>query len=355
MNLIYVADVGDGLSAALITLSGSVIQIDVGGSNSRIALDGLQRIVSQLGSPDALVLSHFHIDHYSGLLQASKTIASPFRIRQVFFPRIPEFADRRNFFQCLFAMNERVFGSETGIIEYDFLKAVSRLNKGRAFEWRSLCKGDNLNIAGSVFETLWPPRTIDEKKTLGLIKRAISDFNRAMEEDEETRQLYKRLQGDNAFEVYLEEEEGIEGEKEPQRGENQLITHEPKRLPEVVRRANQSLYRAANHLSLAMFEDNRFLFLGDTEGYEIARIVNDLEAKDRRFFLVLITPHHGTHWHKSLRQIVYFNSITSNGMKLCSRMREEIKMLSNTSLATFANGDIILPGQNMQCLKTIIA
>jgi hypothetical protein len=46
---------------------------------------------------------------------------------------------------------------------------------------------------------------------------------------------------------------------------------ERRKLPEVVKKANGSLKRAANHMSLAFFEDNRLLFLGDTESYEIKK------------------------------------------------------------------------------------
>jgi hypothetical protein len=346
MNLVHVADVGDGLCMALGTLSRRVIQIDVGGKDPRVALSGLQRIVSRLGAPDVFVLSHFHIDHYNGLLQGSVRSGFPFGITEVFFPRIPEFVGRSTFLEYLFAMNARVFGSETGIMEYDLLKAISRINEGQPFRSRSLSKGETINIGGSIFEILWPPKTIEEKKTLTSIKRAIDDFERAMDVDEETMLAYQSLRQDKVYRSYLEDNEGIREETEPDSHNNQRIKCERRKLPEAVKKANESLRSAANHLSLALFEDNRLLFLGDTESYEIKRIVKDLMAKDRTFFMNLITPHHGTHWHRSLRQINCINSITSNGKKLCSGMREEMKEISEMSYATFANGDVILPKQN---------
>jgi glyoxylase-like metal-dependent hydrolase (beta-lactamase superfamily II) len=154
MNLIHVADVGDGLCMAIGTLAGSVVQIDVGGKDPQTALCGIQRIVSHLGSPNAFILSHFHIDHYNGLLQVSKSGILPYRITEVFFPRVPDFADRSTFLECLFAMNARVFGSLTGSMEYDLLEAVSKLNGRQPFRWRSLFKGENLNVHGSIFEVL---------------------------------------------------------------------------------------------------------------------------------------------------------------------------------------------------------
>lgn len=343
MNLLDVADVGDGLCMGLGTLSGSVIQIDGGGRDSTIAVKGMQRIFSHLGSPNVFILSHFHVDHYNGLLKASAIRSSESRITDVFFPRIPEFAERRNFFQCLFAMNEWVFGNETGIMEYDFLKAISKMNGARIFRYRSLCRGENISINGSKFEVLWPPRIIEEK-TLASVRRAIEDFNIAMEEDEEIGKAYRRLQESKTFGRYLQNE-GIEPAIEPGPMDNLEPIAKRKKVPEIVKRANESLKRAANHLSLALFEDNRFLFLGDAESYEIRRIVEDLEAKGRTFFLTLITPHHGTHWHRSLARIDCINSLTSNGAGLCSRMKKEIKETFEVSRSTFANGDILFPDQ----------
>ena len=60
--------------------------------------------------------------------------------------------------------------------------------------------------------------------------------------------------------------------------------------PEVVKEANESLRQAANHLSLALFEDNRLLFLGDTENFQIKQIAEDLKSKGRENFYIFITP-----------------------------------------------------------------
>ena len=281
LNAIHVADVGDGLCMAISTLSGSVVQIDIGGKDYNVAFDGLQRILKHFGNLDVFVLSHFHIDHYNGLLHTSL-----FKLRQ------------------------------TWIVHFFY----------------------------STRESARPPKTIDDKKTLSSIKRAITDFEKALEEDEEVRRVYNRIKEEEVFGNYFEEQGEIREEKEYLEENNRYVPiYEKRKLPEAVRKANSSLLKAANHLSLALFEDNRFLFLGDAESHEIKQIVDDLKSKGRTIFSILITPHHGTHWHDNLRQIRCTNSITSNGKKLCSRMRQEIKMLPGSSFATFANGDIVLP------------
>jgi len=96
-------------------------------------------------------------------------------------------------------------------------------------------------------------------------------------------------------------------------------------------------------LSLALFEDNRFLFLGDLEKSEIRQIVDELDQKNRRSFYVFIAPHYGTHWDNSLRRIKCAYSIISNGSKLWQRMKPNFKEISEKSLATCVNGDLLIP------------
>lgn len=344
MRGIYVADVGDGLCMAIQTIFGEVIQIDCGGQDgSSVALNGLKRIFNHFHTPDVFILSHFHIDHYNGLLYAPINCCGLpfFRIRRVYYPRIPEFREKEKFLCCLFAINMRVFGSETGVMEYDFLRTISRINR-IDFEYKPLSKGDIVNINGSVFEVLWPPAVIDNERTLSIINKAIEDFEKAVEEDGETRELYNIVKREGIFRIYLEEESR---KRELKEFNNKYINTRYQRgeLPEVVKKANKSLRRAANHLGLAFFEDNRFLFLGDTENFEIKQIVDDLKSKGRRNFYIFITPHHGTHWNNSLYKIRCIYSISSNGNKLCSKMSPHFKEIAKISLATWANGDIIIP------------
>ncbi len=340
MRGIYVADVGDGLCMAIHTISGEMIQIDCGGKEGSMAFNGLERIFNHLSTPDIFVLSHFHIDHYNGLLYASinRHRPLPFRMREVYYPRIPEFREKEKFVCYLFAMNSRVFGSETGIMECDFLRTVSRINNGVPFRYRPLSKGDEINVNGSIFEVLWPPLSMEDEKTLSVIRQALKDFEKAMEEDEETRKVYNRVRKEGVFRDYFKEQ----GERSKHNEYNHR-EHERRKLPEVVKKANESLRKAANHLSLALFEDNRFLFLGDIENREIKQIVKDLKSRGRENFYIFITPHHGTHWHNSLREIRSTYSITSNGSKLCSKMKPCFKEISKRSLATYANGDILKP------------
>lgn len=343
MRSVYVADVGDGLCLALQTISNEVVQIDCGGKNSRIAFYGLNNIVGRLLHLDYFVLSHFHVDHYNGLLYASAHPVKdlPFGIREVYYPRIPEFRDSEKFFKCLITMNARVFGAETGVREYDLLRTIGRLNK-IPFRHRPLTKGDFININGSGFEVLWPPAVIDDRRSLSVIARALRDFETALEEDEETKSLYDRISQEDLW-VYLE---GGEGRKINERDRQIFPTWKERKLPPIVKKANKSLADAANHMSLVLCEDNRFLFLGDAEGFEIKQITDELISSGRRDFYVLITPHHGTHWHRSLTNLRCVWAIASNGKKLHAKMKP-FKFISQRTLTTFVNGEIMIPAYPM--------
>ena len=344
MRGVYVADVGDGLCMAIFVMSGEVVQIDCGGKKEESAFNGLRRILNHFFRSDVFILSHFHVDHYNGLLYASvnRHVYYPFRVREVYYPRIPEFREKEKFLRYLFTMNLLVFGSETGLMAYDFLQTISRLNNSMPFWKRQLSKGDLIDVNGSIFEVLWPPAVIDDVKALSDIRRALEDFEKALQEDKETKQLHDYVKDEGIFRVYLEEG----GERSEFEQRNYKSTYEKlkrRKLPQVVQDANKSLMKAANHLCLALFEDNRLLFLGDTEKSEIKQIVGDLISRRREKFFIFITPHHGTHWHNSLRRIRCVYSITSNGSKLCPKMKSQFKEISKRSFATFVNSDITIP------------
>jgi len=308
----------------------------------------MERIFYLFHFPDVFILSHFHIDHYNGLLYASihRHKYPSFTIRKVYYPLTPKFKEREKFLYYLFAMNLRVFGTETGVMEYDLLKAVERINCG-PFEYKPLSKGDVINIESSTFEVLWPPAVIDDKKTLSVIKKALKDFEKAIEEDKETKEIYNRVIKEGIFRDYLAERGGKNEPKEykdrHEKREYEKREYEKRELPEVVKKSNKSLRKAANHLSLALLEDNRFLFLGDTRDFEIRQIVDDLKLKGRKNFYIFIAPHHGTSWDNSLKEIRCNYSIASNGSKLYSKMKPHFKKISKMSLATFVNGDIMIP------------
>jgi beta-lactamase superfamily II metal-dependent hydrolase len=339
----YLADVGDGMSAGIRTISGKSIQIDCGSQEAKIASlsSALYRI-----NPDLFVLSHFHSDHYNGLLISFSSMSQtpPLSIEGAVYPRLPEFDDRSLFMRYLLAMNQRVLGGVSGSMEMDFLNLLARVNS-RPFKHRSLSAGDSFIVEGSKFRVLWPPKVIRRNDTIRQIKNAISDFNSALEEDEILKTIYEELENERIIWPYLDDKRGrdvIEARNEA----DDLFRMDFARhkLPEATNRANKSLRKAANHFSLAFHEDNRLLFLGDSENYELSQVVKKLKRKRAIYFQVFITPHHGTHWHVSLNDLKCFSALCSVGSKLFKNLRPEYKEIAEECYATFFSGDVILSG-----------
>lgn len=341
MIRVYVPYVGDGLAAGICTINGTRIQIDCGSmQNAELAFyGGLVRIY-----PEVFFLSHFHADHYNGLLYAINSKQHyRFRIRQVFFPRIPQFRDRRKFVLYMLAMNHYILGDTTGSMAADFLRVLSRINRN-SFKYKALSAGELVTVGGAQYEVLWPPAEIDGDSTRKVISRAIDDFENALEEDEGLRRIVGVVEEGKEIGQYTstELESGvIPGDMDKyDRLDNMPPLRERRNIPESVREANRSLRKAANHLSLAFHEDNKLLFLGDLESYDIRRVVELLGSKGRNRFFVTITAHHGTHRDKSLHRIRTCYAVSSVGRRLFQHLSPDYGRISNIHLNTYLNGDI---------------
>jgi ribonuclease BN (tRNA processing enzyme) len=341
MKNIYVSDVGDGLCMELRVMSNETIQIDWGSQQGgRFAFIKGNNI-----NPDVFILSHFHADHYNGLLYAStKSNNIKWKVKKVYYPRLPYFQKNQDFFLYLLTMNLRILGEETGIMEYDFLQTIAKINS-IDFEYTPVSQGDIIDINGTYFEVLWPPKKINDKNSLKIIKKAIIDFEEALKKDKKTKEIYDYIKNnkEKIFRTYfsndvekIKTKHTIKNHKEC----NELKLNKTDKIPKVVKEANYSLRRAANHLSLAFYESNNFLFLGDTENFEIKQIINYLLNRNCNEFYVLITPHHGTHWNKELYNIKCSCSISSNGKNLFSKMRTNFEEISAINLSTHIYGDI---------------
>lgn len=350
MYVVFVADVGDGLCMAINTPLRKRVQIDWGGEAREPSLQAIERIVSNLGTPDVFILSHFHLDHYRGLLYACTNNFIRLQVEKVFFPRIPFFPKREIFLRALFTINLLTFGKESGIAEYDFLQCLYNINDV-PFRYKALSKGDHIEIGGIRFKILWPPKEIgytNLPKTYAKIERSLREFCEILEKDEDLKRIWDYVGEEGIFEPYLKasEEEVIDRYldkvRKPLRGKIKISKG---KLSSNIQRANRVIKSAANHISLVMVEEDNLLFLGDVDKEEIREIIYCLFLQDKRYFNVIITPHHGTHWDDSLYNLRCLYSITSNGRKNVSKMSPNFKKIAYISLATFSNGDLLVPIQ----------
>ena len=338
--IIFVPNVADGLAIGITSQMGLTIQIDCGSHHQpNLALEnGLLKIM-----PDIFILSHFHVDHYNGLFRNRIYKDLPLQyIRRVYYPRIPEFSDRRRFLTRLFVVNARVMGASTGSQEADFLKTIAKINKV-SFNHRAVSQGDIIKFRGVNFSVLWPPKILEDQATIRSVSNAISAFDEAIDQDEITRDIYNYIEERRIIDPYLiEDTESIE-KLHNHEDNSDWILQERHPIPAVVNKANRLLRSAANRLSLAFKETNELLFLGDLESREINSVVNNLIDENQRRYRLLITPHHGTHWHDSLYKIRADISISSVGNKLISKYKTNHQVIADHCLATHINGDINLP------------
>jgi len=86
--------------------------------------------------------------------------------------------------------------------------------------------------------------------------------------------------------------------------------------------------------------------MGDLTSYEIEQIISSLPKAN---FYVLITPHHGTHWHNSLRKIKSEYAVASNGYRLARNLRSEFKETCEKFLSTHRCGDIAIGMRSCFC------
>jgi hypothetical protein len=237
------------------------------------------------------------------------------------------------------------------------LKIIGKINKN-TFKYKPVSNGDKIEIGTTTFKVLWPPKQITEGEIISAVEKALKDFREAIKKNRILEDLYNRTMRDGVFEE-LEEENIVDKErnKVERKSENEIYKKQElsklTKNPEVTK-ARKSLMKAVNHISLAFSESDRLLFLGDTENFEIKKIINNPEnfptlIYQTVFFHVLITPHHGTHWDASLKRINTLFSVASNGPKLFPKIKPHFKQISECFLSTYTCGNILIPMSCGRC------
>lgn len=354
MEALFVADVGDGLCALYQAADGERILTDCGSYAPKRALRGLQRSIAQLGHPRSIILSHLHADHYSGFVLNGLQRSITFQVNTVHYPRIPQFPQQRDTFIALMTVNARVLGRRTGVAEYEFLQTIASMND-RDLHFRAVTQGDLVAVGGAQFEILWPPRVLPNREDVrARIRHALDMFNRAVDQDPQTRELYERVEHEGMFERVQVEGAGVlhpatdnhraaaqradwRDEDEAEDGNDQ----EERELPQVVRDASEALRHAANDFSIAARNvRNSFVFMGDLEEDELPDVVNLLAKRGCLAPDYVVTPHHGTHWHDTLLSLHATNSLTSNGPRWAHKWQPLHKRTAVRTLATHVDGDL---------------
>lgn len=326
---ICMCDVGDGLNLFI----DHDMMVDFGGKKEKIKERYHHRCCHYcypFHRIETFVLSHFHEDHYNGLFLDDVYLKHSFdNLKYVYYQGIPIIVDEQGnnihtkFLSYLMAMNHYILGDKSGVASADLISRLKQLCR-KSFSYAPLFKGDTFTQNNRKYEVLWPPRRIEEIEIFAKIKKAIEDFETAKKENGELSKLAEKYK--DVAEKYARNSENtdeqkceypnesmqkVEQNREPNNETVENKEVNKKDLPEFVQKANESLRKAANDLSLAFKSiDNDLLFFGDLETNQINILCDELKGQD---FKVFVTPHHGTHAGAKMKQISSKIALSSVG------------------------------------------
>jgi hypothetical protein len=352
-----VAAVGDGLCARLQTGLLISTQVDCGSQQGGTdAIEGWLRldaephpILGRHGPPDALIISHYHADHYSGLLLGAaaraRGVSLNSRNTDVYGPGLPELPtaapNRAILLRALLALSTYVAGSRTGHMEVDLIRAVQQLNNGGAVRYHRHFAGDRVKIHDLELRVLWPPRQLQDEELVAPMRAAIVAFEEALERNPRLRELDDAVQESSLFGAILSPEAN-ETEIPAIPGEPTSSLHEWPRgeIPEEIVAAHRLVRSAANNLCLGFYVATRLLFLGDIARRQLKHVVNRLRAAHALNFDVCLAAHHGTLWNREMERVRADQLLVSNGPKLYPKFRQEWAIVSRQIKMTRLHGDI---------------
>lgn len=326
MTRLLLRNVGDGLNFIINNQNNYDLTVDFGGN---------ENIECYCSFEDSFMLSHFHADHYDGILKCYRNHCH-WNLKKFYFPAMPAFAESKEFFLCLLAMNIRI--SNNHPIQNSIFDLVRKLNRSH-LDFIPISKGDIVVCDNRKYEILWPPKKIEDDETIQSIRNAIHDFEIAKESDSNLREIYQRV-----YSNY--EDRDINTVIENQIDTDFQINEFNKDFSKIIQTANNSLRSAANRLSIAFRQDDNILFLGDLESKEIRSVVSNLKIDDNLVYDILIAPHHGTHWHNSLYSISCEICLASVGRKLRRYINYRYLDISEKFVRTDEWGDILIESNN---------
>lgn len=358
----FVAKVGDGLCTGMrYRYSHHFAQCDWGGSNQKVAFYSYARLFKYIvncvcnTSPKEFLLSHYHSDHYKGLVKASRLSQSKIQAlnwepEMIYLPGMPIIDKREEFYLTLFTMNMFILGDLTGSIELDLFKLIRKMRtKSPTFKYRFLYQGDTFDLAGEKHIVLWPPRRILNDDLTESITKTIDDFNRLKEENEQLKKIYHQIKNSNVVDDLIkqasQEHEKINELSDLIEKNDGVYIEENYELSQNkdtnISELNKKLINIANHLSLAFYKESDLLFMGDVSPQVIPKIIEILQSSNALIYDSIITPHHGTYWDDSLKNLRANYVLVSNGSKLSAGLHPDWYSVG-TVISTHLHGDIKL-------------
>lgn len=354
MAKITMFDVGDKQHLLYENQNSSAI-VDIGGN-----VVNMLPLHPMYYNADALVLSHFHKDHYDALVSYAfnRTPRVLQNIQQLFLPII---VSNEQYVQDLFnkiiaqqilsQYNKRPQALVNIPIDAFIMILVGALTQRPLLTIRALHQGQTFSMVNQRYDVLWPSIDVIHRYR-DSIEEVLHEFNQVYEEDENMRIAIRTIrelggslwtEGVQRIEINHNQAQGIledvynRPEEDWQRKVNQRFTDAQIKL-------NKKLARIANHLCLA-FRNNDWLFFGDLESNDLSNVMTYLNRQGWLHYNLIVAAHHGTHSNFSMHRLHTRYCIASQGDGLHDtnteiQARAIYNSISISYQMTLNNGDI---------------
>lgn len=280
----------------------------------------------QLEFVDIFILSHYHSDHYNGLVKFKNELNNKLHIKELYYPILPEISDD----PCLlhkFIFFAYCLGDESGCPEYDLSKLIQKLNQNNQnLKSTAVSKGDIINIGSSSYEVIWPPKQFSSESNTTLSDK-INNIRNEINKNASLKVLWDEVDKKDFTDSTV-----VSLRKEFEEKKNDLDTYiiasKDVKLEKTKKSIIEEIRKVTNCFSICLFKKNSFLFLGDLEGKQIKDCLSQLTYDTDSAYIPVkyfITAHHGTHYHDFCKYIKSAYVISSNGKSMKQYFKSEYK------------------------------
>ena len=284
----------------------------------------------QLAFSNIFILSHYHKDHYEGLLQLKKERLKKLRIEQLYYPVLPEISDEKALIQKLLVFSF-CLGDDSGCPEVDLVKLIQELNgDGIKLNYTPVAKGRNIKIGSSKYEVIWPPEKIspeNNKSIFSKIKKIRDEINSNPVLKSLWNEVNKLKFTGNDYHSFSIDFERV---SKPINDINKTFSTEinDATFKKVKDSIVSKICKVTNSLSICLYKKNEFLSFGDLESDDIKECTSQLTYDKNSAYIPVkyfITAHHGTHYHEFCQYIKADYVISSNGSRMKNQFKSEYK------------------------------